>query len=454
MELKQEDNYVGQKIDKINTVISHMLKEISDSRCESEKFSLVSPFDSFCEDFTEYQNPISNFPIQAQNVPTELLQKIQDLLTENEHLFMKLEDLTAQWSRSAESLIEIPITQEQLLALSKDTEKLLRENSHEAVIKIAKNFFILEPRNKQDKVLYFTDEVKSHKLLNSSQEIEEPKSLSIIDSDKDLKILKLQSELEIKYLEIGKKEENIRRLEEELGYKIQKLETLKNEYISKLADLNSRNSSCENTPNKSKRTCSCSDQSQNYSLNSSLQSSPKDLYNTFSVLDTGSDQSEQPKSFLEDPDLSFSKSEVTVRLDSQRPSQPGNLLYLGNFSSKERYILNYLKDQSKYYEDKVKELQEYESYLQEAWVESFGHSKAVYALQKASYKNFQISLQLKKDREILDEKTMRLQKLHDLTSAENTRLEFHRKKIWNERQALIRQQNEIEDAFSKILNLR
>ena len=41
----------------------------------------------------------------------------------------------------------------------------------------------------------------------------------------------------------------------------------------------------------------------------------------------------------------------------------------------------------------------------------------------------------------------------EIIKVENKRLEFHRKKIWNERQILIKQQNHIENAFEKIVKL-
>ena len=61
-------------------------------------------------------------------------------------------------------------------------------------------------------------------------------------------------------------------------------------------------------------------------------------------------------------------------------------------------------------------------------------------------------MQLKKEREAFDEKMMRLHKLLEITKTENSRLEFHRKKIWNERQILIKQQSELENVFKRIVN--
>ena len=101
----------------------------------------------------------------------------------------------------------------------------------------------------------------------------------------------------------------------------------------------------------------------------------------------------------------------------------------------------------------MQEIRDYEKYLQETWVESFGNEKIVNALQKSSQKNFQIAQKLRNERFQIDEKNMRLHKLIEITKAENTRLEFHRKKIWNERQALIKQQSDLESAFQKLLHI-
>ncbi|OMJ76124.1 hypothetical protein SteCoe_24567 [Stentor coeruleus] len=451
MELNQENEHVDQKIDKINVVISKLLKEISVSRCESERFSMLSPIDSFAEDFSEYQDPCDSLLFQPQALPSEIIDKFQEILTENDRLSMRIEDLASQMTRSAESLIEIPITKLQLMTLNKDIEKLLKENVEDASIKVASNFFIIEPRNKPDKVIYFIEETNHEKSENKTQDFEDSKNTTIIDSDKDLKILKLQSELEIKYLEIAKKEENIHKLEEELGYKIQKLESLKDEYVGKIAELDLKISSKENSPNKILTPSN----GVRKSLNQSSQGEnplAKNLFKALGKIDPNCEKREA-KSFLsQDHDMSYSKTD-SINLD-KKPRISESILYFGNTSSKEKCIINYLKDQSAYYEQKLKEIQDYEMYLQETWIESFGNEKAVSVLQKASYKNFQVSMQLKKERELLDEKIMRMKKLQNITVAENTRLEFHRKKIWNERQALIKQQNDIEEAFTKIMSLR
>ncbi|OMJ75784.1 hypothetical protein SteCoe_25010 [Stentor coeruleus] len=449
MELNHENEHMEQKIDKINAVISNLLKEISVSRCESEKFSMLSPIESFAEDFSEYQDPIDSLLFQPQALPSEILDKFQELLTENDRLSMRIEDLTSQKARTIESLIEIPITKLQLMTLNKDIEKLLKDNVDDTLIKVASNFFIIEPQNKPDKVIYFIEEVNYEKFGNKTQDSEDSKNTTIIDSDKDLKILKLQSELEIKYLEIAKKEENINKLEEELGYKIQKLESLKNEYMGKIAELDLKISSKENSPNKILTPFNTIRKSLNQSIQGQVPLT-KNIFKALAKIDPNCEKREA-KSFLSQ-DMSFSKTD-SMNLDKKNRLSE-SVLYFNHTSSKEKYIINYLKEQSTYYEQKLKEIQDYEIYLQETWVDSFGSDKAVSVLQKASYKNFQVSMQLKKERELLDDKIMRMKKLQNITATENTRLEFHRKKIWNERQALIKQQNDIEEAFTKIMSLR
>jgi hypothetical protein len=125
---------------------------------------------------------------------------------------------------------------------------------------------------------------------------------------------------------------------------------------------------------------------------------------------------------------------------------------LGQFSNKEAYVLNYFRELSQFYDQKFKELNEYEKYLQETWIESFGNQKMAYAFQKASQKNFETSKLLNKLKLEIAEKDMRLSKIKLITQEERKRLEFHRKKILFERQALFQQQNDVESALHKIMS--
>ena len=58
---------------------------------------------------------------------------------------------------------------------------------------------------------------------------------------------------------------------------------------------------------------------------------------------------------------------------------------------------------------------------------------------------------LKKEREKIEEKHMRISKIKLIIEEERKKLEFHRKKILFERQALFSQQNDVESALEQVI---
>lgn len=430
---------MGKRLDQINDVISNLLNGLNVSRNETDKLAIVSPMESYCESFLEYYEDDSSYC--DRGIPQSLVDKFQDMLLENDRLLMNIEDLRSYSIRSKEQVHEFLLTHDQIKSLNRDTANLMAQESTTASLKIGPNYFILESTAKQGKIIYFTE---GNQVNPSDREVSSSQNLANTSCETSFELVKLRAHLEKEQIALAKKQENIRSLEEKLGLKIQELESIKNEYHQKLSELN------ENSFERSKKTKRFSEEFYT-TYYSESKKRPHDM--SFILKDCGN----TPKNLMKQSFLDSFCSDVSKDLSVNNIShiRPFNDSFLKNTKSKnkENYIIDYIREQSQYQAKKIQELKEYETYLQETWVDTFGHDKAVTALQKASQKNFQLSMSLKKERESLDEKLMRLNKIQEITKMENQRLEFHRRKILNERQILMKQQGEIENALEKIMSL-
>ena len=417
---------------------------------------MVSPVESFCDDFADYNEPFLDISLDAQTVPQDFLDKFQENLTEIDRLKMVIEDMIGNFSRPCEFLHEISLTKEQISSLNSDTGTLIKENASNALLRLGKGFFILESVCKPDKIIYFADNIQSTKSFNCSFQRQQNNASMVRNySHIESNLFRVQAELEKRYIAISQREEKLRTMEEELGYKIQKLESIKNEYFAKLGELNMRVTVDTSISNYSpgKTSFSSSDRTQSYGKHKEKPTFTKDMYQALTMLEKiVKEKYSKKRNVVNSLENTFTTADFSRQFSINRKCF-NESMHFSRFSNKESYILKYIKKQHKYQDLKFQEIRDYEKYLQETWVESFGNEKVVNALQRSSQKNFQIAQMLRNERLQIDEKNMRLQKLIEITKSENSRLEFHRKKIWNERQALIKQQSEIENAFQKLLTL-
>jgi len=311
------------------------------------------------------------------------------------------------------------------------------------IFKMKKDSFVIESLTKPEKIIYFTGEIRSKYFDKIEVERKQVEEIEL-----GVRIIKKKAELEAKIVGLAKKQQKTMELEEELGQKQQALEVAKLGLCAKLQELEGKSGLCEESPARNKRTCSCSDQTDTsyfiepISFNSSVSRMLNSIEKVVKV---------QSKESL--CDESWSK-DVTVQYNHNKNALNSSLSATGRFKNKESYILNYFKQQSKLYDEKFKELNEYEKYLQETWVDTCGNGVLVTALQRESQKNFNQSRLLKRERELIDEKIMRQEKLRQVIEQENKRLEFHRKKILAERGILLSQQNDVESALEKIMNFK
>lgn len=442
MEKIETDN-VGNKLDNINEAINKLIGDLNISRSYHEEFSMISPIHSFSDSLIDFQDNFNDFSLYGSQDTQRLLCKIHELLIENDRLHMRIEDLTGRMCRETDPTFEIRLTREMIEALNSDTEKFIRQEANQVLLKLKKDSFVIESSTKPEKIIYFTGDIKSKYFEKIETEKKQAEDIEL-----GVQIIKKKAELEVQILGLAKKQQKTMELEEELGQKQQALEVAKLGLCSKLQEIENKNNFCEGSPTRSKRTCSCSDQTEtSYFIEPiSFNSSISRMLNSIEKV-----VKQQNKESL--CDESWSK-DVTVQYNHNKNTLNSSLSAMGRFTNKESYILDYFKQQSKLYDEKFKELNEYEKFLQETWVDTFGNGVMAKVLQRESQKNFNKSRTLKREREVVDEKLMRLEKLKQVVEQENKRLEFHRKKILTERQVLLSQQNDAESALEKIMNFK
>ena len=437
MDKEEVDNVEG-KLDHINEAIHKLIHELNVSKSDHSPFSFISPINSFTESFLDIHENFPEFSQQVQSDAQGLYDKFQEMLTENDRLNMKVEDLTVQVNKISDPVFEILFSRENLQSLSQDIEKFLKENTSQVLMKLKKDSFYLQSLEKHEKIVYFTGEIKSS-YFEKSEEVRKEKDEKILA----IQLIKKKAEFETAILNYNKKQEKLMQIEEILMEKMESLEIAKADYMSKLAKIEKRTESNTSTPVKSKRTCSCSDQT-NYSYVTESASFQNNISKMLNNLEKAVKQQYFKDSIIEENE----SKDVTLQYNNKKRIFNESL---GQFSNKESYILNYFRELSCFYDEKFKELYEYEKYLQESWVETCGSHKSVSTLHKASSKNFEMSQILKKEREKIEEKHMRISKIKLIIEEERKKLEFHRKKILFERQALFSQQNDEESALEQVI---
>ena len=398
LENPQDDDNIGCKIDKMNVIVTNLIKDFEDSHSEADKFSMISSFDSFTDCSGNYQENFSEISFDSINIPQEIFEKFQDNLTEIDRLKMKIEDIIGNCGRSDNNLFEISLTKAQIQNLHKDIEILLKEDINDALLKVGKNLFIIESISRYDKIIYYSGNIQSiHKLedfsIKNQYEIPENarSAASVTGIDNKLNnhkqiiyntiksrrsessLLKFHAELELKELNLSKREEKIRSTEEELGNKIQQLESLKTEYNEKISELNKllilqKNLPTENINVPNKKTDFLdniylqSDKPQKKFSDYCIKNNCQGLYKSLFPIENIPKKNDAIPIKISN-DLNQTITDLNTKFLINRKQFNENFCFFGNFTNKEVYIKNYLKEQSNYQDLILKEIYNYENYL-------------------------------------------------------------------------------------------
>ena len=206
IKMSGEVEEVGEKIDRLNGVIYQLMSDLNNSHFHSTRFSMMSSIHSFNENADEYASLSSDHSQDDIVIPQQYLDKFQESLTEIDRLNMKIEDIMAEKLRNS--------TPESHIYLNKDQITDLIEFLTNAV------------KNTEDFVMFRVDStsLRSGELNLASQELYgklkelEVENINLrsqflslqVQKDKNMNLsqnhVDIQAELEIKQIEISKKE--------------------------------------------------------------------------------------------------------------------------------------------------------------------------------------------------------------------------------------------------------
>ena len=354
--LTEPENF-EQKIDRLNSVLNNLINDFEHSRSEPDKFSMISPIDSVSNSFADCQDSFSELTMSTFRIPQEYFDKFQENLTEIDRLSMRIEDFLGIFMRAENPSFQIELTKQQITDLHKDTKRLIKENTENAVIKVNKKLVVLESLTKPKTAHLSENKIALNKSETLNNSVSKEKK-----SENDLERIKLQSELELKFLNLSKKEDKIRNLEEELGYKIQKLESIKNEYYAKLGEINKKEFYYKNLVRT--KGCACKNYSFDIKDMIGTQNSYEEIHKMLGYIEKIIKDKQNEKNYSKDQKTQENYNK-TDKFKANLFQFNEKLGYFGSFSNKENYIFNYLKEQMEYQDLKYRELREYEDYLQE-----------------------------------------------------------------------------------------
>lgn len=461
--MSQDGEEVGDKLDRLNFAINQLMVDLGDARLHNSRISMISSIhQSFCE---TYEDLADDDDICADEVPQYFLDKFQESLTEIDRLSMQVEDFWAEKINRAENNIDICLNQEQVKKLYSSLGEFLSEDKQNSVFKLSRNSICvgvikIECDNSVEKIRQLEIEninLRSQILSNS---VKRSKS-SLTEAPDSEKLIALQLEIDTKSLDIARKEQDLQKLQEEAIYKNTQVEMLIHEYSNKLEEAKQKNS---NRHEHIRRKNPSQDHTRTrtpisilYTNSASFMSG---LLNTRQEIET-------KLALIENLIKSKYKKKGLKKQTSNIRQGSGNfgefkakeqkfvekLKKFQSFPRKEKFILEYLKEQQEFLNEKCEELRKYEITLQETWVGPDGQVNAIDAAKKASANYFYKKQELKRESEIIEEKFLRLTKLKETIKKGNCKLQEHRKKILNERQKLQKQQNDLEKYLQTIVSL-
>ncbi|OMJ73409.1 hypothetical protein SteCoe_27889 [Stentor coeruleus] len=462
--MSQDGEEVGDKLDRLNFAINQLMVDLGDTRLHTSRISMISSIhQSFCETYEDLAGDDED--VYAEEVPEYFLDKFQESLTEIDRLSMQVEDFWAEKNNRAENNIDICLNQEQIKKLYNSLGEFLSEDKQNSIFKLSRNSISvgaikIECDDSVERICQLEVEninLRSQILSNS---VKRNKS-SISEAPDCEKLISQQLEIDTKSLEIARKEQELQKLQEEAIYKNTQVEMLIHEYSNKLEEAKIKNS---NRHDHIRRKNPSQDFTRTRTPISMLNTNSASFMN--GLLNTRQ-EIESKLALIEKLVKSKYKKKGNKKQLPNIKQGSGNfgefkfkeqkfaekLKKYQSFPRKEKFILEYLKEQQEFLNEKYEELRKYEITLQETWVGPDGQVNAIDAAKKASANYFYKKQEMKREREIIEEKFLRLTKLKETIKKGNCKLQEHRKKILNERQKLQKQQNDLEKYLQAIVGL-
>jgi regulator of replication initiation timing len=192
--------------------------DLDDARLHSSRLSMISSIQqSFCENYEDFDEDDED--ICAEEVPEHILDKFQDLLTEIDRLNMQIEDFRAEKIRTPDTNIDIYLNNEQIKSLHGNLGNLLTESNQNTVFKLNKESLSLgtikiEYDDTVERIRQLEVENINLRTQMLTSTIKKPRNSSSELSDFNT-LMSMKIELEMKSLEIARKEQELQQCQEE-----------------------------------------------------------------------------------------------------------------------------------------------------------------------------------------------------------------------------------------------
>ena len=448
---------VGEKIDRLNGVINQLMSDLNNSHFHSTRISMMSSIHSFNENIEDFESLGSDSSQEDIVIPQQYLDKFQESLTEIDRLNMKIEDIMAEKLRNGTPESHIYLNKDQIKNLIEFLEKAVKSTEDFVMFKLdcvslrsgVLNLASQELHAKLDELEVENINLRSQLL---SLQVQKSKDMNT-NMNMGQNPIEMQAELEIKQLEISKKEQELLSAQEEYEYKSIQSEFLINEYKSKLEEISQQSCSGKNQARHKKSpsqdiTRARTPVSVLYPISNSfacsLLSNRQEIEKKIAYIENLVLKKHMKKKIQKKSENIEKYSDIMKGFIDRESAFKKKLEVFGSFPAKEKVIIDYLDKQTQYLHKKLDELGHYEIFLQETWLNSNGTASGMEAVKVASNKNLLRSKDLLKREEILNQNCLRLQKLKESIKSENIKLQNHRKKILIERQKYSKQQADIE----------
>ncbi|OMJ80399.1 hypothetical protein SteCoe_19352 [Stentor coeruleus] len=437
--------------------------DLDDAKLHTSRMSMFSSIQqSFCENYEEFDEDDDN--ICAEEVPEYFLDKFQDLLTEIDRLNMRIEDFCAEKCRRPETNIDIYLNKDQIKSLHDNLGNLLSETNQNTIFKLNNESLSIgaikiEYDDTVERIRQLEIENINLRSQMLSSTIKKPRN-SPSEFSEYSKLVSMKIELEMKSLEITRKEQELQQSQEEFICKNSQAEMLIHEYNSKLEELKNNNTHQNRILRKNPSQDVTRTRSPISILYPNSISFMNELLNTRQEIEAKLAIIEKvikkkykkktlqaPKGKLRQASGNFEEFKAREQKFLEK------LKKYQSFPSKEKFIMKYLMEQQEFLNEKYEELRKYEISLQDTWIGSNEQPNAIDAAKKASACYYNKINELKRSREIVEEKYLKLNKLKETIKKGNIKLQENRRKVINERQKLQKEISDLEKYFRVISNL-
>lgn len=443
-----EEELVGEKIDRLNSVINNLITNIDENREFNLRGSWVSEVHQSFYDCSVVNETEGN---EELYIPQSILDKFQESLTEIDRLGMVVEDLIGQKSRN-ECFFNIFLNSEQTVQIYEQLDQALKTSEKSVNLKI-QNGRIQGVEN-----CNLIEQLSAVQIENSRLK----EQLKILNKEfRDLqmktdkkKLASTHLELEKKSLALIGKEQELDKLKEDYGTMLVKAEILVHEYINRLEKKEISGHQKKNNKVLSQDfTRTRTPLSVSYPLSSSFLLSGFISYKQEIEKKIQEFEKIVKKKYKKKKKEPIKIPEIFEEFRQREENFNQVLGRQASLQEREKIIMQYLGESREFVLQKVDELRKYQNFLMENWIKANGEPTGIDSVKEVLAGFLMRFKKGVKEREVLDSRIFRCSKIEDNVRKEVRKLQGHREKILEERKKLQIQLLDIEKYLRFIANL-